>query len=47
MKNPLLNNWQAKLISFAIGLLLWLYVKNQMVPGFIDQLWTGTLSTGR
>ena len=47
MKNPLLNNWQAKLISFIIALLLWLYVKNQTEPGFVDQVLTGTLSTGR
>jgi YbbR domain-containing protein len=47
MKNPLLNNWQAKLISFLIALLLWLYVKNQAEPGFIDQALNGTLSTGR
>ncbi len=47
MKNHLLNNWQAKLISFIIALLLWLYVKNQTEPGFVDQVLTGTLSTGR
>lgn len=42
MKNPLSNNWQAKLISFLIALLIWAYVKNQIEPGFIDQLITGT-----
>jgi YbbR domain-containing protein len=47
MKNHLLNNWQAKLISFLVALLVWLYLKNQIEPGFVDQLWTGTLSTGR
>jgi len=47
MKNPWLNNWQAKLISFVIALLIWLYVKNQAEPGFVDQVLTGTLSTGR
>jgi YbbR domain-containing protein len=47
MKNPLWNNWQAKLISFIIALLIWVYVKNLVEQGFIDQLLTGTLSTGR
>jgi YbbR domain-containing protein len=47
MKNPLSNNWQAKLISFAIALLIWVYVKNQAEPGFIDQVITGTFTTGR
>ena len=45
MKSPLWNNWQAKLISLAIALLIWVYVKNQIEPGFIDQIITGT-STG-
>jgi YbbR domain-containing protein len=47
MKNHLLNNWQAKLISFIIALLVWLYVKNQVEQGFIDQIITGTFTTGR
>jgi YbbR domain-containing protein len=46
MKNHLSNNWQAKLISLIIALLIWVYVKNQAEPGFIDQLITGT-STAR
>ena len=47
MKNPLLNNWQAKLISFVIALLIWVYVKNQVEEGFIDQIITGTFTPGR
>ena len=35
MKNRLWNNWQAKLISFVIALVIWLYVKNQVEQGFI------------
>jgi hypothetical protein len=45
MKNPWLSNWQAKLISFAIALVIWAYIKNWVQPGFIDQLWTGTFTT--
>lgn len=44
MKNPWLNNWQAKLTSFVIALVIWAYVKNLVQPGFIDQLFTGTIS---
>jgi YbbR domain-containing protein len=47
MKNPLWNNWQAKLISFLIALGIWLYVKNQVEQGFIDQILTGTFTPGR
>jgi hypothetical protein len=47
MKNPLWNNWQAKLISFIIALVIWVYVKNQVETGFIDQIMTGTLTFGR
>ena len=47
MKNHLLNNWQAKLISFIIALLVWLYVKNVVDPSFIDRLVTGTFTPGR
>jgi len=48
MKNPLLNNWQAKLISFVIAVVIWAYVKNMdtVSPGFLDQLFTGTFTTG-
>ncbi len=47
MKNPLWNNWQAKLISFVIAVFIWVYVKNQVEQGFIDQILTGTLTPGR
>ncbi len=47
MKNHLWNNWQAKLISFVIALLVWVYVKNQVEPAFIDQIITGTFTSGR
>ena len=47
MKNPLLNNWQAKLISFVIALIIWVYLKNLVDPSFIDRLLTGTFTPGR
>jgi YbbR domain-containing protein len=47
MKNPLWHNWQAKLVSFLIALVIWVYVKNQVEQGFIDQIMTGTFTTGR
>jgi YbbR domain-containing protein len=47
MKNPLLNNWQAKLISFVIALVIWGYVKNLDDSSFFDRLLTGTLTSGR
>ncbi len=47
MKSPLWNNWQAKLISFIIALLVWVYVKNVVDPSFIDRLVTGTFTPGR
>jgi len=47
MKNPLLNNWPAKLVSFAIALVIWAYVKNLVDPSFFDRLFTGTLSAGK
>jgi len=47
MKNPLLNNWQAKLVSFLIALVIWFYVKNQAQPEFFDQILTGTYTPGR
>lgn len=34
MKNPLLNNWQAKLVSLAVALVIWCYVKNLVDPSF-------------
>jgi YbbR domain-containing protein len=47
MKNPLWNNWQAKLVSFLIALVIWVYVKNVVDPSFIDRLMTGTFTPGR
>ena len=47
MENPLSNNWQAKLISFIIALVVWGYVKNLVDPSFIDRLLTGTFTPGR
>jgi hypothetical protein len=44
MKNPLFHNWQAKVVCFLIALSIWIYLKNHDQPGFIDQLWTGTLT---
>ncbi len=47
MKNHLWNNWQAKLISFLIALVIWGYVKNLVDPSFFDRLLTGTFTPGR
>jgi len=47
MKNPWLNNWQAKLISFIIALVIWGYVKNLDDPSFIDRLVSGTFTPGK
>lgn len=47
MKNPWLNNWQAKLISFLIALVIWGYVKNLTDASFLDRLWSGTYTPGR
>jgi YbbR domain-containing protein len=45
MKNLLLNNWQAKLVSFLIAVVIWAYVKNNQVQvGFLDQLFSGTIT---
>lgn len=41
MKNRILNNWQAKIVCFLIALTIWVIVKNQISPGFIDQLLHG------
>jgi YbbR domain-containing protein len=46
MKNLLLHNWQAKLVSFLIAFFIWAYVKSQVDVAFFDQLLSGTLSTG-
>jgi hypothetical protein len=47
MKNHLWINWQAKLVSFIIALLIWGYVKNLVDPSFFDRLATGTFTPGR
>jgi len=47
MRNPLLNNWQAKVISFVIALVIWLYAKNLVDPTFLDRLISGTLTPGK
>jgi len=46
-KNHWSHNWQAKLICFLISLVIWLYLKNLVQPGFVDQLMTGTITDGR
>jgi hypothetical protein len=46
MQNHWSHNWQAKLVSLLIALVIWAYVKNLVQPGFLDQLMTGTF-TGR
>jgi hypothetical protein len=47
MKNPLWNNWQAKLFSVIIALVIWGYVKNLVDPSFFDRIVTGTFTPGR
>jgi len=47
MKNLLLNNWQAKLISFLIAVAIWVYLRNVVDPSFIDRLVSGTFTPGR
>lgn len=47
MKNLWSNNWQAKLISLIIALIIWAYLKNDTDHSFFDRLWTGTLTPGR
>jgi len=46
MKSPLWNNWQAKLISFGIALVIWCYLKNLDDQSFFDRLITGTFTPG-
>jgi YbbR domain-containing protein len=41
------NNWQAKLVSFVVALIIWVYVKNLADPSFLDRLLTGTFTPGR
>jgi hypothetical protein len=47
MKNLLLNNWQAKLISLVIAVAIWAYLRNQVDTTFFDRLFSGTLTPGR
>jgi hypothetical protein len=47
MKNLLLNNWQAKLISFGIAVVIWAYLRYLDDPSFFDRLVTGTFTPGR
>ena len=47
MKNLLLNNWPAKLISFVIAVVIWAFIRNQIDPSFFDRLFTGTFTPGR
>jgi YbbR domain-containing protein len=42
MKSILLHNWQAKVISFFLAVILWLALKELQTPGTIDQIFTGT-----
>lgn len=46
MKNLWSNNWQAKLISFVIATIIWMYLRNLDDPSFFDRLWTGTFTPG-
>jgi hypothetical protein len=41
------NNWQAKAISFAIALVIWLSVKSLDDPSFLDRLLSGTFTPGK
>ena len=47
MKSPLWNNWQAKVVSFVIALVIWGYVKNAVDPSFLDRLLSGTFTPGK
>ena len=47
MKNPLWNNWQAKVTAFVIALAIWCYAKNLVDPSFFDRLLTGTFTPGK
>jgi len=42
-----LNNWQAKLISFGIAVVIWAYLRYLDDPSFFDRLATGTFTPGR
>jgi YbbR domain-containing protein len=47
MKSPLSNNWQAKVVSFIIALVIWVYVKHLVDPSFVDRIVTGTFTPGQ
>ena len=47
MRSPLLNNWQAKVVSFVIALAIWFYAKNMVDPTFLDRLLSGTFTPGK
>ncbi len=47
MKNLLLNNWQAKLVSLTIAVAIWAYLRYLIDPTFFDRLLTGTYTPGR
>jgi len=38
LKNLFLFNWRPKLGSLLLAILLWAALKNQIEPGFLDQL---------
>ncbi len=40
----IINHWQAKLVSFAVATALWIVLKHQINPAFMDQLLTGTIA---
>jgi hypothetical protein len=46
MKNLLSHNWQAKLVSFVIAVIIWAYLRNMVDPSFFDRLIHGTLAPG-
>ena len=47
MKSRWSNNWQAKVVSFIIALVIWGYVKNLVDPSFFDRILTGTFTPGK
>ncbi len=44
IQNIFVNHWQAKLVSLAIGTIIWVILEIQINPAFMDQLLTGTLT---
>jgi YbbR domain-containing protein len=45
IKDILLNNWKAKLMSLLMAILLWITLKEIIEPGTIDMIKTGTTVT--